>query len=374
MEYIFWFSILFIIYTFLGYPLILFILVKNKCKQPLPLYKYNEAISVVMVVCNENKYIKEKINNIFEMEYPSNLINLVIVDDASDDDTVAIIEGIQDPRITLLKQLERKGKAEGLNAAFKYVKTELTLLLDARQRVTLNALSDLSAWFEDKNVAAVSGEVKFIESCDSKGGMDAYQKYERFIRKSEASIASVPGVSGAIYMLRTSKFEAMPVDTILDDVLIPMVASKHGQWIGFDERVIAWDIPSNDWNRERKRKTRTLNGNYQLLFRNLSWCTSFGHYNWKAFVSHKVTRLLAPLFMLLVLISAVDLGLSGNDFYMLSFIVMVLAILLYPVSIVLPVLNRFKIIRIFSAFIALNWFNVLGFISFISINKKQSWK
>ena len=373
MEVVFWVSVLFLFYTFIGYPIILIILKKIKPENRLT-EKYRKPISVVMVACNESAYIKTKIENILSFDFPKELISIVIVDDCSDDETAKIVDDFNDERITLLRQKFRSGKAAGLNLAFKHVKTELTMLLDSRQKVTLNALADLSSWFKDEDVVAVSGEVKFLESDGSQGGMDAYQKYEGFIRKSESKVASVPGVSGAVYMLRTDQFKPIAPDTILDDVLIPMTAAKNGGWVGFDERVIAWDIPSDDWEREKKRKTRTLNGNYQLLFRNLSWCTPFGHNNWFAFVSHKVTRLLAPIFMLLAAISSGYMGFSKSIFYLALFFILIGGILVYPSSLLLPALNRFKLIRIASAFVALNWFNILGFISYLSVNKKQSWK
>ena len=373
MEIVFWLSVLFLFYTFIGYPLLLFILKKIQPVNRLN-KKYSKPITVVIVACNESAYIKAKIENILNLVYPKELISLVVVDDCSDDETAKIVIDFNDERITLLRQKTRSGKAAGLNLAFKHVKTELTLLLDARQKVTLNALADLSSWFQEEDVVAVSGEVKFLESDGSKGGMDAYQKYEGFIRKSESQVASVPGVSGAVYMLKTDQFKPIEPDTILDDVLIPMAAAKNGGWVGFDDRVVAWDISSTDWEREKKRKTRTLNGNYQLLFRHLSWCTPFGHANWFAFVSHKITRLLAPIFLLLAIISSGYLGFSERTFYSVLFFMLTGGIVVYPASLLLPVINRFKLIRIASAFIALNWFNVLGFISYLSVNNKQSWK
>ena len=304
MEILLFISILMLLYTFIGYPFLLFILSKVKLVKTPVNHEYKELITVVMVACNESRYISEKIQNIFNFKYPSNLIQLIIVDDCSDDNTVEMIKNFNDSRITLLRHDRRQGKAAGLNLALSHVNTELVLLLDARQKVTLNALSDLSSWFIKTDVAAVSGEVKFLDSSGDSTGMDAYQKYERFIRKHEAQVSSVPGVSGAIYMLRVSQYKEINADTILDDVLIPMTAAKKGGWIGFDERVVAWDIPSDDWAREKKRKSRTLNGNYQLLFRHLHWCLPGGHALWFQYLSHKVLRLAAPIFAFTMIYSS----------------------------------------------------------------------
>jgi cellulose synthase/poly-beta-1,6-N-acetylglucosamine synthase-like glycosyltransferase len=319
--------------------------------------------------------IEKKIQNIFSLNYPENCISLVIVDDASDDNTVEIIKGFKDSRITLVEQSERSGKAAGINLGMTYIDTELVMLVDARQTVSENSLKDLSSWFyPDANVAAVSGEVKFLEKDANETGMDAYQKYEKFIRNSEASLNGVPGVSGALYMLKRDKFKPIPEDTILDDVLIPMVASQEGDWVGFDERAIAWDIPSDDMAREKRRKKRTLNGNYQLLFRNWKWCIPGFHPLGFEFVSHKVLRLTAPFLAILALILSSMLAYEGDKVYMLVTLLISITIISYPIVLFVPFLEKIKLIRLLSSFVALNWFNVLGFIDYLSNRKSASWK
>lgn len=376
MTVVVFISLILIFYTFFGYPFYLYLKTKNIDSNRLT-WKYpDREITILMVVCNEGPSIGKKIENLFNLDYPSEKMKLIVVDDASDDETVEVIRSYNDPRLTLLIQPERSGKSAGLNIGMESAQTELVLLVDARQEITLNSLRDLSSWFyPDSKVAAVSGEVKFRDkSSTNSSGMDAYQKYERFIRKAEALTKSVPGVSGAIYMLRREQFKPIPKDTILDDVLIPMVAAKNGDWIGFDERAIAWDIPSDDMEREKRRKTRTLNGNYQLLFRNLNWCFPWGHPLWFEYLSHKVLRLAAPFLALLALVFSLYLSIQGNGIFSFIAILIALSILVYPVSIMLPVVNRSRIIRIASSFVALNWFNLLGFFQFVFSPRRNSWK
>lgn len=368
-------AIFFIFYTFFGYPLLLLLLSKVK-RNPQPSeHTCKEAISIVLIACNESKYIESKIKNCLELDYDSERINLIIVDDCSDDNTVALIEAINDPRVTLIKQKSRQGKAAGLNCAMEHVNSRLVMFVDARQVVSKNALIQLSKWLNpDSTYCAVSGEVKFQTSDGVSSGVDVYQAYEKFIRLNESRCLSVPGVSGAIYMMKSQFFRSIPTDTILDDVLIPMVASQSGLRVGFDETVIALDIPSDDMEREKMRKTRTLNGNYQVLFRNLKWCWPLGHVHWFPFLSHKVARLLAPIAILIVVITSFLLGLGGNLYCFSLFCVTTLGLLSYPATQFVPSLRKYKLIKIGSAFVALNWFNVLGFWSYLSAPKGQAWK
>jgi len=257
-----------------------------------------------------------------------------------------------------------------------YINSELVMLVDARQSISANSMLNLASWFyPESGVVAVSGEVRFRkEDGDESSGMDAYQRYEKFIRSTEAKINGVPGVSGALYMLKRDSFQSIPEDTILDDVLIPMVASQNGGWVGFDDRAVAWDIPSNDMDREKRRKTRTLNGNYQLLFRNLNWCIPSGHPLWFEFLSHKVSRLTAPFLAIIALIFSGILAIDGSKFHLILTVLITATILTYPIVSFAPFLQKIKILKILSSFVALNWFNLLGFIDYVISGKKTSWK
>lgn len=363
-------------YTFVGYPVLLKIRVKNRALHRQKVNYENKDITVLLIACNEEGTIAEKIQNIFSLDYSQEQIKIIVVDDASEDNTVSIVESFDDSRIKIISNACRSGKAHGLNKGMALADTELVMMVDARQEISLNSLRDLASWFHvGSKVAAVSGELKLrTHKSGVESGMDAYQKYEKFIRKSESLVSGVPGVSGALYMLRRDLFSPIPDDTILDDVLIPMLAAKKGHWIGYDDRAIAWDIPSHDLSREKKRKTRTLNGNYQLLFRNLQWCTPGGHPLWFEYLSHKVSRLTAPFFAISVFLISLYLSCHGSYLAGVFNIMFLIVIALYPMSLAIPAINKNKLLRIASSFVALNWFNLLGFFQYLFTDKKQSWK
>ncbi|MBL4796369.1 MAG: glycosyltransferase [Oleispira sp.] len=380
MIYLFFCLLFFIFYTFMGYPLLLQVLVKIKTLaggRKTPIGKKQLSITVVMIVCNEEEFIVDKINNLLSLDYPTEKLNILIVDDASTDETVKLINSFNSDRITLLKSKERSGKAAGINHAMTHVNSTLVMMLDARQVINLTSATDLSSWFEGGSSAgAVSGELQFKSEGrnDVSEGMDGYWKYEKFIRKSESIIGSVPGVTGAIYMFKRSLYQPIPVDTILDDVLIPMNISKKGYWVGFDERAIALDLPSSDLAKEKMRKTRTIKGNYQLWLRNISFTVPFFHPIWWQYLSHKVSRLLAPYVALLSLVIGITLGTQGFLFGYGYALLFILGLMLYPLSLKLPQLLSIGILRLGISFIALNWFNMLGLFHYIFDKKQQAWK
>lgn len=375
MIILFFLCILFVIYTYVGYPFILWVLTKDKAIE-FPDHTYNKDITILMVVCNEEKNIENKINNLLSLKYKGNK-KIIIVDDKSDDDTIKIINKFSD-KVTLINSRTRLGKANGLNIGMDFVTTELVMLVDCRQRIEKKSLIYLSSWFDSSiDIGAVSGELMF-EATSNNGiseGMDGYWKFEKFIRKSEAKINSVPGVTGAIYMLRTDLFTPLPLDTLLDDVLIPMQCSKQGFRVIFDERAVAWDKQSDSTKKEKLRKIRTLSGNYQLLLRNPTWIIPALHPIWWQFFSHKITRLLAPFFGITSLIIAFNqYMLSGSAFFLFYVLSAIIILMLLPLSLYYPAINKNRFIKLISSFLILNWFCVLAAIRFILFGSKGAWK
>lgn len=372
---VFLLCIIFILYVYFGYPLCLWIATKD-IKKVYPEKVFHGDISIAMIVCNESMNIQKKLFNIKELNYKGGNINIIIVDDASDDDTCQLIEN-SDLNIKLIQSKNRKGKANGINLAMAAVRTELVMLIDCRQELELNVIEHLSSWFaEDDKVGAISGELMF-KSADSNNfstGMDGYWRYEKFIRKSEAKLSSVPGVTGALYMLKTKTFLPIATDTLLDDVQIPMVSCAQGYRIGYDDRALAWDVPSTSVVREKARKIRTLSGNYQLLFRFPHWIIPAGHPIWWQFFSHKIARLLVPFAIILSTALALKLYINGINIAGVYFVLVLTAFSLIPLAQIFPFLMRNKYLKLLQSFILLNWFCFLAFISYFFTRQVGSWK
>jgi len=377
MLTIFIISFLLLLYIFIGYPMFLYILSKiHNVAYPIA-DSDNLSWCVLMVVCNEERLIKNKLDNLLKLECDGILPDIYIVDDCSDDKTTHIIKSENNDRLVVISQSERSGKASGINLAMKSINSDLVLMVDVRQEIELDAAVKLSKWFRaDPAVGAISGELNFKtdKMNEFAKGIDGYWKYEKFIRKAESRVSNVPGVTGAIYMLRRSAYINIPADTILDDVAIPMNAIKKGYKVGFDDQAVAWDIPSTDKSNEKNRKIRTIKGNYQLFFRNPQWIVPGLHPAWWQFLSHKVLRLFAPMLMAVNFVAAVSLSVSGGliiNLYLAGFIAF---LLVYPVGILFPAVLNNSILRLISSFLSLNWFNLLGLYNYLFIKQHDSWK
>ncbi|MEM8948033.1 MAG: glycosyltransferase family 2 protein [Pseudomonadota bacterium] len=362
-------------YIFVGYPLIVWLMARLRKRTPLRDATYRPSVEAVVIAHNEGKTIGKKIENLLSLDYPADRLSVLVVSDASSDETCDIVRKIDDPRVRLMHFNEKSSKAACLNRSIASSSADVLLLTDCRQALAEDVLLRLVAPLADPTVAAASGELVFEQEGenDFSKGMDAYWRYEKFIRKCESEIGSTVGVTGAIYVLRRAAYIPIPEETLLDDVLIPMNVVMAGQRVLFESEAYAFDVPSSDPVREKRRKTRTIAGNFQLPSLSPALLDPRSNPIWWQFVSHKMLRLLAPLLLVAALLSnwlIVDL----HPIFMITFAAQVLVHGLVLLSLMFDNLRAFKLIRIARAFHDLMYFTVLGAWTFFRGRAASSWK
>lgn len=378
MITLFWLSSFLIFYIFIGYPLILLVLAKlvpNKTpcltvdiEDDLP------SVEVILVVRNVADLIVDKLDSLQALEYPKNKLKIIVISDNSEDDTVAVILKQKIAHLRCIDNSFKSSKSACLNQAIAISDAEILFLTDARQSHDSLSLKHLVKHFSDKLVGAVSGELVLTnsKSNDFARDVDIYWRYEKMIRANESKIASVPGVTGAVYAMRREFYTPIPDQTLLDDVLIPMNLILDGKRVLFDSRALAYDIPSSDILREKIRKTRTLAGNWQLLELKPSLLNPFKNSIWFQFVSHKILRLFAPLLLLMVFISTFLL--SSQLEYFLLFVAQLFGYTLVLAAHFFPLLLKIPLIKPFKSFLTMMWFTVLGFWAFFTRQHLHLWK
>jgi biofilm PGA synthesis N-glycosyltransferase PgaC len=304
VKWAFWGALALVAYTFVGYPLWLWV----RCRlRPRPIRKERSAprVSVVMVVRNEEKVLETKLENLRSLDYPEEKLGIVVVSDGSTDGTEEILSRhAQNPRIhAVMNQLSR-GKASGLNDAIVFCCGDVVVFTDARQKIEPGAVGLLLENFADPEVGCVSGELMLgdPESGEIAGGIGSYWRLEKRIREFESTSGSVVGATGAFYAVRRELLAPIPEGTILDDVYIPMQVVRQGKRVVFEPRARAWDVPDLGAGREYARKVRTLSGNYQLL-QLAPWLLGRSNRIRFEFVSHKLLRLMAPFALLAILLA-----------------------------------------------------------------------
>jgi cellulose synthase/poly-beta-1,6-N-acetylglucosamine synthase-like glycosyltransferase len=300
-------SLIALFYIFLGYPLIIYI---KSLLFPAPIIKDPALISfsIVLCVCNEGALIRNRLENLLTMDYPAELFEIIVVSDGSTDDTDTIVQSYADQFVRLVKLNCHQGKAAAINAGVPHTSNDILLFCDARQIFEPDAARCLVSCFADNTVGAVSGRL-VIGSAEKTNS--PYWDYEVKLRTYEARSDSVIGATGAIYAIRKSLFEPLPIGTILDDVLIPMRIVLKGKRVLYDENAIAYDSKPMENQNELARKVRTLYGNLQLYALAPELFSPIENRLWWRFISHKMIRLLLPFFLLICLIASL---LSGGVF------------------------------------------------------------
>ena len=364
-QLLFWFSLAALAYTFIGYPVLIGLLAnfagRTIHKSPP---SSTPSVSVVLVAFNEEERILPRIENLLAASYPADKLEFLVVTDGSTDGTVAKLRAFPDPRVRVLARESRFGKSACLNAAIPQARGEIVVLCDARQRFAPHTIPELVANFSDPALGAVSGSLEIDPAATGVGGgVDLYWKLEKFIRASEGRFSSTIGATGAVYAIRRELFQTIPNDTILDDVVIPMqIAVNHGKRVSFDPTAPAYDPQTTDPAKEKRRKTRTLAGNFQMLAQHPGWLLPWRTGLWWQLLSHKYSRIVAPVFM--VTMFASNAVLAGEPIYREIFLAHVAFYALALLGLALPSL-RWKLFSVPAGFVFLNLMTVGGCVNWL---------
>jgi cellulose synthase/poly-beta-1,6-N-acetylglucosamine synthase-like glycosyltransferase len=371
----FWLAGGLLIYTYFGYPLLIFAWAKLRPRRVATL-SYEPPVSLVIVAHNESATIGAKIRNCLSLDYPRHLLNIVVASDGSTDDTATTIaqayatQGVKVIAFTL-----RRGKAGIYNEVLRGLDGEIVVLADARQQIEASALCALLRPFADPHVGAVSGELVLKpRAAGGVGeGVGFYWRYEKFIRRNEAAVDSTVGATGALYAIRRALFEPIPDDTLLDDVLIPMRIVRRGYRVLFEGQARAYDGPPMTGRQEFQRKVRTIAGTFQFFVQEPWVLNPFRNRLWLQTVSHKGLRLFLPLIHAGLLVANLRL-LDDNRFYIATLAVQVV---FYLVALAGYLTRRSphpsRLVSVPYVLCLMCWATVIGFVRFARGVQSTGW-
>jgi len=362
MKLTFWICLALIAYTYFGYALWLWCWTLRRRPRLLQAPS-SMRVSIVIAARNEAAVLPAKIQNLLQMDYPREDMEIIIVSDGSTDNTADILSKLTADVCPIILD-QSKGKACALNEGVKRASGDLIVFLDARQQIDLSAVTHLAACFADPTVGAVSGEL-LLDSADASNGEDGlgiYWRLEKMVRKLESATGSVIGVTGAIYAIRRDCYQELPAGTLLDDVLIPMQVARLGKRVLFQPLAIARDRLFAAKGKEFSRKVRTLTGNYQLL-RLAPWLLSPSNPLLFRFISHKLMRLVVPLLLILLFVAS---GLSHGGFYRVIFWLQVLFYAAAAMGHLVPSSAKYRPVAVANTFVMLNAAAAVAFYNFVA--------
>jgi biofilm PGA synthesis N-glycosyltransferase PgaC len=380
IEISYWFFILIVSYTFLGYAILAYLLILAKHifrKKHLPSQNFEPSVTLVIPCFNEADIIEDKIINCQALDYPAGKLSILFITDGSTDRSNEIIRA--QTGIRLLYEPYRAGKTAAGNRAMQFVTTSVVIFSDANTLLNREAIRNMVKHFTDEKVGCVSGEkrvlTKDIDNA-SAAGENIYWKYESALKKIDSELYSAVGAAGELVAFRSSLFKALPDDTLVDDFMQSMQIAAAGYKIVYEPTAFATEEASLNVKEELKRKIRIATGNWQTIQR-LSGILSFAKTPvlYLQYFSRRILRwAVVPFLLVLIFILNILLAVKGDTIYRWLFFTQLFFYGLAFMGYLLRDKNtRFKIFFVPYYFCVMHYAMLAGLVRFTSGNQSGAW-
>uniref|UniRef100_UPI00356ADA83 glycosyltransferase family 2 protein n=1 Tax=Mariniphaga sediminis TaxID=1628158 RepID=UPI00356ADA83 len=369
------------------YPFILFLITGIKkffrTDKKDVVTEYEPEVCLFVTAYNEKDFIRGKVENSFQLDYPKEKVQYIWVTDGSDDGTPGLLQKYE--HLEVFHEAARKGKMHAMNRGIQFVKAPVVIFSDTNTFLNKKAIREIVACFSDPRIGCVAGEKRIVEhKADSAAaaGEGFYWKFESWVKKMDAELNSAVGAVGELFAIRRELFEEVEPDTILDDFIISLRIAQRGYKIAYTPNAYAEETASLNVKEELKRKVRIAAGGMQALFRLRKLLNPFryGVLTWQYF-SHKVLRwTLAPVSLfLLVLVNGIivwENGFSGPmDFYLTFFGLQLLFYLFAAMGWYLENRRlRWKILFVPYYFVSIHYAAIRGIFRYFRGKQPASWE
>lgn len=296
----FWFSVGLLVYTYLGYPLLLaaFAASRPKPKEPPP---YFPKVSVLIAAHNEEETLARTIRNMLSLDYPEDKLELIVASDASTDGTDSILQSIRDPRVRWLRLPTQGGKTQAQNQTVRLSKGDVIVFSDATTVYDRQAIRLLVRHYADPKVGGVSGRYEYLDPDVSRPavvGTAVFWRYENLLKLLQSRAGTMTGSSGCIYSVRRSLYTPLPPQSC-SDLVEPLMLVRKGYRIVFESRALAFETSCRTISDEFRMRVRVAAHGIDSILENQDLLNVFRH-GWVSLqlISHKVLRWMTPLFLL----------------------------------------------------------------------------
>ena len=335
LKILFWACLLIVFYTYIGYGILLYILIRLKrlfkgkpMKTVLP--SDGELPTMTLMICayNEEDVVAEKMENTLALDYPKDKFRIMWVTDGSNDRTNELLGAY--PEVDVVFSPERKGKTAALKHGLRELQTRYVAFTDANTMINPGALREIARLFMDPTVGCVSGEKRV--AARKKGEMAAegeglYWKYESTLKKWDSELYSTMGAAGELYAIDPTLVREVPDEALLDDFMMSMYIVDDGKRIAYTPDAYAQEYGSANIHEESKRKRRIAAGGLQSIWWLRSMLNPFRQPIVAfQYISHRVLRWsITPVAMVLLLLFNIALVLmDAGTFYAVMLILQVL--------------------------------------------------
>lgn len=339
LKFLFWIFLFVVFYTYIGYGIVLYTMVKIKHlfkKEKATHYEDGELPEVTLLIAayNEEDVVDEKMNNCITLLYPQSKLHIVWVTDGSNDRTNEFLG--KWPQAKVIFTPERKGKTAALNHAMQVINTPITIFTDANTMLNYDAVRVMVDALKDEKVGCIAGEKRIVQKLKdnaSGSGEGLYWKYESMLKSLDSLLFSACGAAGELFAIRTELYQPMPEKTLLDDFMLSMRIVMKGYRIVYTPNAYATENSSASMKEEEKRKIRIAAGGIDAVWKLRPLLNPFryGIFTFQ-YISHRVLRwTLTPFFLFLLL--PINLALLFDEECQLFYAVILLfQIIFYALS------------------------------------------
>ena len=322
LEIIFWLCLFIVFYTYIGYGLVLCLLVALKRllkgKPKATVATDDELPQMTLMICayNEEDIIREKMENIRQLDYPREKLCVMWVTDGSSDHSNELLR--EYPEVTLVYSPERRGKAAAIQHGLHENKAPFVVFTDANTMLNPSSIRIIAQLFMNPNVGCVSGEKRVAARVAGEAaaeGEGLYWKYESTLKRWDSELYSAMGAAGELFAIRMSVYREAPSNALLDDFMMSMLILKDGHRIAYTSEAYAVEYGSANMAEESKRKRRIAAGGLQSSWWLRGLMNPLRHPVVAfQFVSHRVLRwTITPFCMVALLLSNILLAIYLPD-------------------------------------------------------------
>lgn len=318
MRILFWLLVSAAAYSYFVYPLCLLALQRIRRGRHMPdaLHDALPRISLIITVYNEERRIRDKIEDSLAIDYPSDKLEIIVASDGSTDSTEQIAAEYAGRGVRVVRAPERLGKENAQLHAIRATDGEILVFSDVATRIPPDALGRMARYFSAPDVGAVSSEDRFIARNGEVAGEGAYVRYEMWLRHLESRLAGLVGLSGSFFAARRSVCADWDIHSP-SDFNTALSCARSGLRAVSAPDVLGYYQDIKDQGKEYQRKVRTVLRGMTAIARHPDVLNPlrFGLFAWQVW-SHKLMRWLVPCFLVGLLVTSLHLSSQGGVYLM----------------------------------------------------------
>ncbi|PYS70206.1 MAG: glycosyltransferase family 2 protein [Acidobacteria bacterium] len=308
-EIIFWFSAAALFYTYGGYPLLI-ALVSMLRPRRVQRANYAPAVTMIITAYNEEHALAAKLENTLALDYPRELLEVMVASDCSTDRTDEIARAFAKNGVLLHRQTQRLGKTAAQNAAVAKAHGDIILFSDATSLYAPDVLQKMLPNFADESVGCVGGRLVYVDPGDTHVGRGAksYWNYETFLKRHKSRACSLIGVSGCLYAVRRAAYVPLYHDACSDFIIATKMIEQGLRTI-YEPDAVCTEETNRQHDNELRMRVRIIAQTFTDLWRHRAMLNPLrsGLYGIQL-LSHKVMRYFVPLFLIALFAAAAVLS------------------------------------------------------------------